>query len=128
MTLISGPSAFYNEVIPPTGPPPENMDPRAAMAIWQLSISTLILHDVPSGSRIRIYFIIGYLLLFLLTSLGYRAARDALRNDPVSQERIVGGLMTALAIIDVSPHVCVNWLVLTVHRSSSKLSISQGIT
>jgi len=81
MTLISGPSAFYNEVIPPTGPPPENMDPRAAMAIWQLSIS--------------------YLLLFLLTSLGYRAARDALRNDPVSQERIVGGLMTALAIIDI---------------------------
>ena len=54
MTLISGPSAFYNEVIPPTGPPPENMDPRSVMAIWQLTISTLILRDVPNGSRIRI--------------------------------------------------------------------------
>ena len=31
----------------------------------------------------------------------FRAARDALPNDPVAQERIVGSLLAALAIADV---------------------------
>lgn len=33
-----GPSWFYNELVPPTGPPPESMDPRATIAVWQLTI------------------------------------------------------------------------------------------
>jgi hypothetical protein len=31
----------------------------------------------------------------------FRAARDALPNDPVAQERIVGALLAALALADV---------------------------
>lgn len=49
MTLQSGPARFFNELVPPTGPPPEIMDPRAALAIWQLTISMLhsrMLHNI----------------------------------------------------------------------------------
>ena len=37
-SLMYGPSWFYNELIPSSGPPPTDLDPRAAIAIWQLSI------------------------------------------------------------------------------------------
>ncbi|KAF7367413.1 hypothetical protein MSAN_00803900 [Mycena sanguinolenta] len=43
-----------------------------------------------------------YLLLGLVSSLVFRAARDSLQKDPVAQERIVGSLLTALAIADVT--------------------------
>jgi len=76
MTVISGPSAFYNEIIPPTGPPPENMDPRAAMAIWQLSISTLILRDFPNPNSIRYR---------LLSSLSFDITRVSCRSRRLAQ-------------------------------------------
>lgn len=44
----------------------------------------------------------GYLLLGLISSLVFRAIRDALPNDLVAQERIVGASLTALALADVS--------------------------
>ncbi|KAF7340158.1 hypothetical protein MVEN_01934300 [Mycena venus] len=44
----------------------------------------------------------GYLLLGLVSSLVFRAARDSLPKDPVAQERIVGSLLAALAIADVT--------------------------
>lgn len=44
----------------------------------------------------------GYLLLGLISSLVFRAVRDALPHDPVSQERILGASFTALALADVS--------------------------
>lgn len=44
----------------------------------------------------------GYLLLGLISSLVFRAIRDALPNDRVAQERIVGASLTALALADVS--------------------------
>jgi hypothetical protein len=43
----------------------------------------------------------GYLLLGLVSSLVFRAARDSLPKDTVAQERIVGALLAALAIADV---------------------------
>jgi hypothetical protein len=43
----------------------------------------------------------GYLLLGLISSLVFRAARDALSKDLVAQERVVGSLLKALAIADV---------------------------
>lgn len=42
------------------------------------------------------------MLLGLISSLVFRAVRDALPHDPVAQERIVGASLTALAIADVS--------------------------
>ncbi|KAG8764906.1 hypothetical protein FRC16_008222, partial [Serendipita sp. 398] len=59
------------------------------MAIWQLA---------------NCYFLLG-----LIGSLVFRAARDSLRNDLVAQERIVGALLMALAIADIS-HVAVSVL------------------
>lgn len=44
----------------------------------------------------------GYMLLGLISSLVFRAVRDALRDNPVAQEHIVGSTLTALAIADVS--------------------------
>jgi hypothetical protein len=46
--------------------------------------------------------LLAYLLLGLISSFVFRAARDALSNDPVAQERIVGSLLAALALADVS--------------------------
>jgi hypothetical protein len=44
---------------------------------------------------------LGYLLLGLLSSLVFRAIRDALPNDPEAQERMLGASFTALALADV---------------------------
>ena len=38
----------------------------------------------------------------LISSLVFRAVRDALPRDPQAQERIVGASLAALAIADVS--------------------------
>ncbi|OBZ79276.1 Disintegrin and metalloproteinase domain-containing protein B [Grifola frondosa] len=43
-----------------------------------------------------------YFLLGLLSSLVFRAVRDALPNNPVAQERILGASLTALALADVT--------------------------
>jgi hypothetical protein len=40
--------------------------------------------------------------LGLISTLVFRAIRDALPHDPVAQERIVGASLAALAIADVS--------------------------
>lgn len=50
---------------------------------------------------------IGYFLLGLISSLVFRAIRDALPHDPASQERILGAAFTALAVADVSFISCV---------------------
>lgn len=42
------------------------------------------------------------MLLGLISSLVFRAVRDALPHDLQAQERIVGASLTALAIADVS--------------------------
>lgn len=67
------------------------------MAIWQLgncafSISTSFYPTERS---------LGYLLLGLISSLVFRAIRDALPNNPEAQERILGAGFTALALADV---------------------------
>jgi hypothetical protein len=43
----------------------------------------------------------GYMLIGLTSSLVFRAIRDALSSDPVSQERILGAAFTAMALADV---------------------------
>jgi len=58
------------------------LDVRARMAVWQLTNC--------------------YLLLGLISSLVFRAVRDALPHDPVAQERIVGASLLALALADVT--------------------------
>ncbi|THH09426.1 hypothetical protein EW145_g2036 [Phellinidium pouzarii] len=83
-----GAAWFYSELIPPLvgGASSESetgaLDARASMAIWQLTNC--------------------YLLLGLISSLVFRAVRDALPHDPVAQERIVGASLTALALADVT--------------------------
>ena len=52
-------------------------------------------HNVP--------FLSGYFLLGLLSSLVFRAVRDALPDNAVAQERILGASFLALGIADVSP-------------------------
>ena len=44
----------------------------------------------------------GYLLLGMLSSLVFRAIRDALPGNPAAQERILAASLLALAIADVS--------------------------
>ncbi|KAH8120707.1 hypothetical protein DFH11DRAFT_1685926 [Phellopilus nigrolimitatus] len=84
--FFPGAAWFYHELIPSAAstPAPEagTLEARASMAIWQLTNC--------------------YLLLGLISSLVFRAVRDALPNDPVAQERIIGASLTALAIADVS--------------------------
>lgn len=44
----------------------------------------------------------GYLLLGMLSSLVFRAVRDALPGNPAAQERILGASLFAMAVADVS--------------------------
>jgi hypothetical protein len=59
-------------------------------------------------------------LLGLISSLVFRAARDTLPHDPVAQERIIGASLTALAIADVSS------LFFLLHPRNEALSPSLG--
>jgi len=45
---------------------------------------------------------LGYFLLFVMTSLGFRAIRDTLSHNPASQERVMGTFLFSLALADVS--------------------------
>jgi len=79
-------SWFHQELHPGPWPPVLGSDAagdvRTKMAIWQL------------GSC--------YCLLGMLEGFGLRAVRDALPDNPVAQERIVGATLTAMAVADVT--------------------------
>ncbi|KAJ7102527.1 hypothetical protein B0H15DRAFT_943430 [Mycena belliarum] len=78
-----GAAWFHHQLIPSAAPvPPGALPPRTLMLVWQLGNC--------------------YLLLGLISSLVFRAARDSLAHDPVAQERVVGALLAALAIADVT--------------------------
>ncbi|KAF5312614.1 hypothetical protein D9619_003064 [Psilocybe cf. subviscida] len=81
--IFPGATWFYQELIPsalsaPTGA----LEPRSLMAIWQL---------------VNCYFLLG-----LISSLVFRAVRDALPNNPAAQERILGASFLALGIADLT--------------------------
>ncbi|KAF7306413.1 hypothetical protein MIND_00432500 [Mycena indigotica] len=78
-----GARCFHHQLVPTANSVPTTpLETRTQMLVWQLGNC--------------------YLLLGLVSSLVFRAARDALKHDPVSQERIVGALLAALAIADVT--------------------------
>jgi hypothetical protein len=79
--FFPGANWFYNELIV-TGRPVTSLDNRTTMAIWQLASC--------------------FGLLGMLSSFVFRAARDALADDPAAQERIIGASFKAMAIADVS--------------------------
>jgi len=93
--IFPGASWFHSELIPATASSPRHvaapLDPRTTMAIWQLG---------------NCYFLLG-----LISALVFRAARDALRHDLASQEKMVRASLTALAIADVT-HVSLTWIAL----------------
>ncbi|KAF5336818.1 hypothetical protein D9757_014653 [Collybiopsis confluens] len=80
--LWPGASWFHHQLVPAPDPSPIGLDARTVLAVWQLGNC--------------------YMLLGLISSLVFRAVRDALQNDIVAQERILGSAFTALAIADVT--------------------------
>ncbi|KZT42848.1 hypothetical protein SISSUDRAFT_851039 [Sistotremastrum suecicum HHB10207 ss-3] len=89
--IFPGEAWFWHQLIPSSSQAPLSLDDRTRMAIWQLGNC--------------------YLLLGLISSLVFRAVRDALPHDPVAQEKIVGASLTALALADVS-HIVVTLIAL----------------
>ncbi|EJD55361.1 hypothetical protein AURDEDRAFT_43532, partial [Auricularia subglabra TFB-10046 SS5] len=81
---------FHSELIPGAGAH-SVLDERTRMAIYQLG---------------NCYFLLG-----LISSIVFRAVRDALPDNPVAQERIVGASLTALAIADAT-HIIATLVVL----------------
>lgn len=100
VSLFHGPSWFLHQLIPSTEPVPtaQPLDPRALMAIWQLTNCTY-LHYLTQKNIYSLF--LGYFLLSLISSFVFRAIRDALPNNPAAQERILGASFLALAIADV---------------------------
>ena len=98
--FFPGAAWFHHQLIPTSTPvPSEPLDPRTKMAMWQLGNCTK--HIFSSYQQNKSHSSQGYLLLGLISSLVFRAVRDALPNDPAAQERIVGASLMALAIADV---------------------------
>lgn len=103
--VFPGASWFYHQLIPSALPVPSHtLDPRAHMAVWQL-VNCVWLSPNPGQALLRL--LAGYCLLALLSSFVFRAVRDALPNNPVAQERILGASFLALGIADVSASCCV---------------------
>jgi hypothetical protein len=69
------------------------------MAIWQLGNCAFRVTVSRLSHRLTAT---GYLLLGMLSSLVFRAIRDALPGNPAAQERILGASLLAMAIADVS--------------------------
>ncbi|KAF8640494.1 hypothetical protein AX17_000156 [Amanita inopinata Kibby_2008] len=86
-----GSSWFHQNLVPEVVPSivPPSLDVRTQMAIWQLANC--------------------YLLLGLISSLVFRAVRDALPRNPQAQERIIGASLAALAIADVT-HIAATFI------------------
>ncbi|KAJ3992860.1 hypothetical protein F5050DRAFT_1785940 [Lentinula boryana] len=79
-----GAAWFHHEQIPHPNRlslPLESLDPRTAVALWQLG---------------NCYMLVGFMVSFV-----FRVTADTFRDNPVAQERIVGAILTALAIADV---------------------------
>ncbi|KAI0935671.1 hypothetical protein AcV5_004025 [Taiwanofungus camphoratus] len=87
--FFPGAAWFHHELIPDATPTPAALDARTVMAVWQLGNC--------------------YLLLGLISSFVFRAVRDALPNNPIAQERILGASFTALALADVT-HMIWSWI------------------
>ncbi|TFL06271.1 hypothetical protein BDV98DRAFT_559137 [Pterulicium gracile] len=100
-----GAAWFHSELIPPVGGVGSSklalLDSRTEMAIWQLGNC--------------------YILLAMISSLVFRAIRDALPDNPVAQERIVGAALLAYAIADVT-HIVASWISLPDSLQLSPLS------
>jgi len=88
--FFPGAGWFHSELIPGAAGA-SVLDDRTKMAIFQLA---------------NCYFLLG-----LISSIVFRAVRDALPHDPVAQERIVGASLLALAIADVT-HIAATLAVL----------------
>ena len=76
------------------------------MAMWQLTNCRYIEHEFVAECDntllLTVLFILGYFLLGLSSSLVFRAVRDALPNNAIAQERILGASLLVLGIGDVS--------------------------
>ncbi|TFK76652.1 hypothetical protein BDN72DRAFT_873233 [Pluteus cervinus] len=79
---------FYQDLLPTNEKLITPLDPRTVMVIWQLA-----------GC---------FLLWTLISTLLFRAARDALTNDLIAQERVVGAVIGVYAIADVT-HILVTF-------------------
>ncbi|EIM88363.1 uncharacterized protein STEHIDRAFT_167669 [Stereum hirsutum FP-91666 SS1] len=80
---------FHHQLIPSSAPVPSILDARSTMAIFQL--------------------VNCYMLLGLLESLGFRAVKDALPDNPKAQERIIGASLFAMAVADVT-HIMASFI------------------
>jgi len=81
---------FHQQLVPATSQDDfQSLDAPTTMAIWQLANC--------------------YLLLSLISSLVFRAVRDALPQNPQAQERIVSASLAALAIADVT-HIGITFI------------------
>ncbi|KAI0344241.1 hypothetical protein BDW22DRAFT_1144872 [Trametopsis cervina] len=90
--FFPGSAWFFHELIPDGTPPPSSsviQDPRAYMVTLQLGNC--------------------YLLLGMLSSLAFRAVRDALPDNPAAQERILGASLFAMAVADAT-HIIASWI------------------
>ncbi len=100
-----GAAWFHHELIPDSDPHRlyASVDDRTRLAIWQLG--NCAFRGLCSFSpRPDLLGDTGYLLLGMLSSLVFRAIRDALPGNPAAQERILGASLLAMAIADVSHH------------------------
>ena len=101
--LSPGAAWFHNQLIPDGTPVPAALsDDRTTMAIWQLGNCKYVPTSYPKLTVSHVYSPTGYLLLGMISTFVFRAVRDALPNNPVAQERIMGASFTALALADVS--------------------------
>ncbi|KII86495.1 hypothetical protein PLICRDRAFT_44089 [Plicaturopsis crispa FD-325 SS-3] len=88
--LFPGAGWFHSQLVPDASSTPKApLDDRTTMAVWQLANC--------------------YMLLCLISSFVFRAVRDALPNNPVAQERILGASFTALAIADAT-HIAASFI------------------
>ncbi|KAG8993419.1 hypothetical protein FRB90_000710 [Tulasnella sp. 427] len=79
---IGLPDWYYNETLPASGKPSEIVAITAQLLVRQLG---------------NCYFLLGLISLCV-----FSAIRKAVPYDPVAQEKLVGGLLTALAIADLT--------------------------
>ncbi|KAG9050576.1 hypothetical protein FS837_004433 [Tulasnella sp. UAMH 9824] len=85
---IGVPDWYYNETLPSEGKPGAASTLRTQLLVCQLG---------------NCYFLLGMISLCVMSAI-----RRAVPYDAVAQEKLVGGLLTALAIADAAHYIIVD--------------------
>lgn len=126
-STLWGPQWFYNELLPPSGPPRYDIEANALMATTQLVISSWDLMFCWIVSSERRLLPVAYSTMFVWSVLGYITIKDSLAHDFALQEKFTGVILAPLMLGDVSYLPGFSLLISSIHPFNRLYSMKENL-